>query len=34
MKSVYLAVHHAIYIRCLIVGTVVFHTTVVEDIAS
>jgi hypothetical protein len=34
MKSVYLAVHHAVDIRGLIACAVVFHTAVVEDITA
>ena len=33
-ESVDLAVHHSVHIRGLVVGAVVFHTTVIKDITS
>ncbi len=33
-KTIYFAIHHAVHIRGLIVGTVVFHTTVIKYVAS
>ena len=33
-EVVYLAIHYAVYVGCLVVGAVVFHTTVVEDVTA
>ena len=33
-ETVNLTVHHTVHIRCLPVGTVVFHTTVVKNVAA
>ena len=33
-KLIYLTIHHAIHVGGLVIGTMVFHPSIIEDVAS